>query len=209
MGPMAMHTTGPCIDCQAKGERVIEVCGPCLGSGFISDSRKLSVNITPGTRAEETFPFSEVCSDHPAFERPGDVHIMLQEDPNDLAFKTFRRTGDRFQNLETKMILSLSESLIGCVIKIDGHPGYDEGLFIQIPAGSFHNDRYCLRGFGMPLAGNIGTYGDLFVQIEISISSIDRSLFTHATPLLLPVFKERVRTMECAEDVIQKEAFLV
>jgi DnaJ-class molecular chaperone len=209
MGPMAMHTTGPCIDCQAKGERVIEVCGPCLGSGFISDSRKLSVNITPGTRAEETFPFSEVCSDHPAFERPGDVHIMLQEDPNDPAFKTFRRTGDRFQHLETKMSLSLSESLIGCVVKIDGHPGYDEGLFVQIPAGSFHNDRYCLRGFGMPLAGNIGTYGDLFVQIEISISSMDRSLFMQASPHLLPVFKERIRVTECAEDVIQKEAFLV
>ena len=209
MGPMAMHTTGPCIDCQAKGERVIEVCGPCLGSGFISDSRKLSVNITPGTRAEETFPFSEVCSDHPAFERPGDVHIMLQEDPNDSAFKIFKRVGDRFQHLETKMSLSLSESLVGCVVKIDGHPGYDEGLFIQIPAGSFHHDRYCLRGFGMPLAGNIGTYGDLFVQIEISISSMDRSLFTQAMPLLLPVFKERVRTTECEEDSIQKDVFLV
>ena len=134
---------------------------------------------------------------------------MLQEDHNDPAFKTFRRTGDRFQHLETKMSLSLSESLIGCVVKIDGHPGYDEGLFVQIPAGSFHNDRYCLRGFGMPLAGNIGTYGDLFVQIEISISSMDRSLFMQASPHLLPVFKERIRVTECAEDVIQKEAFLV
>jgi DnaJ-class molecular chaperone len=96
MGPMAMHTTGPCHDCQAKGERVIEVCVPCSGTGFINDSRKLSVNILPGTRAEETFQFSEVCSDHHAFERPGDAHIMLQEDPNDPAFKSFKRIGDRF-----------------------------------------------------------------------------------------------------------------
>jgi DnaJ-class molecular chaperone len=209
MGPMAMHTTGPCHDCQGKGERVIEVCGPCFGSGFINDSRKLSVNIVPGTRAEETFHFPEVCSDHPAFERPGDAHIMLQEDPNDPAFKSFKRIGDRFQHLETKVSLSLSESLIGCVVKIENHPGYDEGLFIQIPAGSFQNDTYCIRGVGMPLSGNIGSYGDLFLKIDVTISVMDRSSFTaHAAELLTPHFKDRVRVVECTEDSIQKDAFL-
>ena len=209
MGPMAMHTTGPCHDCQGKGERVIEVCGPCSGSGFINDSRKLSVNIVPGTRAEETFHFPEVCSDHPAFERPGDAHIMLQEDPADPAFKAFKRIGDRFQHLETKISLSLSESLFGCVVKIENHPGYDEGLFIQIPAGSFQNDTYCIRGFGMPLSGNIGSYGDLFLRIDVTISAMDRSSFTaHAAELLTPLFKDRVRAAECTEDAIQKDAFL-
>ena len=209
MGPMAMHTTGPCLDCQGKGERVIEVCAPCSGSGFINDSRKLSVNIAPGTRAEESFQFFEVCSDHPAFERPGDAHIMLQEDPNDSAFKVFKRMGDRFQHLETKISLSLSEGLIGCIVKIDRHPGYDEGLFVKIPAGSFQNDVYCLRGFGMPLAGSIGTYGDLYLRIEIAISSLDRSLFTtQAKDLLVPVFAERVRATECAEDAVQSDVFL-
>ena len=209
MGPMTVHTTGPCHACGGKGERVTEVCTLCTGSGFINDSRKLTVMITPGTRAEETFQFSEVCSDHPAFERPGDVHIMIQEDPNDPAFKAFKRIGDRFQHLETKISLSLSESLIGCVIKIDNHPGYDEGLFIQIPAGAFHNDTYCLRGFGMPLSGNIGSYGDLFLRIEITISAMDRSSFTaHAVELLTPIFKDRIRAVECPDDTIQKDAFL-
>jgi DnaJ-class molecular chaperone len=209
MGPMAMHTTGPCLDCQGKGERVIEVCGPCSGSGFINDSRKLSVNISPGTRAEETFLFPEVCSDHPAFERPGYAHIMLQESPNDPAFKVFKRHGDRFQHLETTISLSLSEGLIGCVVKIDYHPGYDEGLFVRIPAGSFQNDTYCLRGFGMPLPGSIGNYGDLYLRINVNVSSMERSLFTtQAKELLVPVFAERVRATGCAEDVIQNDVFL-
>ena len=209
MGPMAMHTTGPCHDCGGKGERIIEICTPCSGTGFINDSRKLSVNIAPGTRAEEIFQFPEVCSDHPAFERPGDAHIMLQEDQNDPAFKSFKRIGDRFQHLETKISLSLSESLIGCVVKIDNHPGYDEGLFVQIPAGAFQNDMYCLRGFGMPLSGNIGSYGDLFLRIEITISPMDRSSFTaHAAELLTPIFKDHIRVVECSEDAIQKDVFL-
>jgi len=209
MGPMAMHAVGPCVDCQGKGERIIEVCAPCSGSGYINDSRKLSVNILPGTRAEETFFFPEVCSDHPAFERPGDANIMLQEDPNDPAFKSFKRTGDRFQHLETTLSLSLSESLVGCVIKIDGHPGYDEGLFVKIPPGSFQNDVYCLRGFGMPLPGNIGTYGDLYVRINVSISSLERNVFTtQATEILSPIFKEKIRITECADDAIQRDLFL-
>jgi molecular chaperone DnaJ len=210
MGPMAMHTVGPCADCQGKGERIIEVCAPCSGTGFLSDSRKLTVNIAPGTRAEEVFTFHEVCSDHPSFERPGDAHITLQEDQNDPAFKQFKRVGDRFQHLETKLTLSLSESLIGCVVKIEGHPGYDEGLFIKIPAGSFQNDIYCLRGFGMPNPMSIGTYGDLILRIDVSITSQEREQFTTNTAeLLTPLFKEKIRTTELTEDTaIQSELLL-
>jgi DnaJ-class molecular chaperone len=209
MGPMAMHTVGPCIDCNGKGERIIEVCTPCSGSGFINASRKLSVNILPGMRAEETFLFPEVCSDHPAFERPGDAHIMLQEDPNDKSFTLFKRSGDRFQHLETTLSMTLSESLIGCVIKIDGHPGYDEGLFVKIPPGSFQNDIYCLRGFGMPIPSNIGTYGDLYLRINVTISPLERNLFaTQAAEVLTPIFKEKVRTTQCTDDSIQRDMFL-
>ena len=39
MGPMAMQTTGPCIDCQGKGERIITPCDKCSGTGFIQEKR--------------------------------------------------------------------------------------------------------------------------------------------------------------------------
>jgi DnaJ-class molecular chaperone len=209
MGPMAMHTTGPCLDCQAKGERIIEVCSPCNGTGFHAEKRNLAVHIAPGTRAEENFLFPEVCSDHPAFERPGDAQIILQEDPNDPAYKQFKRVGDRFQHLETKISITLSESLLGCVVQIDGHPGYDEGLFAQIPAGSFQNDRYVLSGFGMPMPGVLGKHGDLYIIIEVSIRPAERALFTvEGRALLVPLFQEKVRSYSCSEDSIQKDIYL-
>jgi molecular chaperone DnaJ len=209
MGPMAMHTTGPCLVCQGKGERIIEKCNKCSGTGFLQEKRNLSVKITPGTRAGETYIFPEVCSDHPAFERPGDAHIVIAEDTTDPAFKYFKRTGDKFHNLETTISLSLSESLIGCVVQIDGHPGYDEGLFVKIPAGSFHGDKYCLSGFGMPIQGNIGKYGDLYITIDVTIKPMERSLFTtKGRELLLPLFEEKVRTTECPEDSVQKDLYL-
>jgi molecular chaperone DnaJ len=209
MGPMAMHTTGPCIDCQGKGERIIEKCTKCSGTGFLQEKRTLSVKITPGTRAGETYIFPEVCSDHPAFERPGDAHIVIAEDPNDPAFKYFKRSGDKLHNLETTVSISLSEALIGCVVQIDGHPGYDEGLFIKIPPGSFQGDKYCLSGFGMPIPGNIGKYGDLFVNIDVTIKPMERKLFaTQGVESLKPIFEDKIRKYECPEESIQTDLYL-
>ncbi len=209
MGGFAMQTTGPCVDCQGKGERTIEKCDKCSGSGFLQEKRSLSVKIVPGTRAGETYIFPEVCSDHPAYERPGDAHIIIAEDPNDPAFKYFKRSGDKVQNLETTVSLSLSESLVGCVVQIDGHPGYDEGLFIKIPAGSFHGDKYCLSGFGMPIPGNIGKYGDLYITIDVTIKPMERKLFTsQGRELLAPLFEDKIRVTECSEDSIQKDLYL-
>jgi molecular chaperone DnaJ len=206
---MAMHTTGPCLDCQGRGERILEQCTLCSGSGFTTEKRNLTVRLTPGTRSGETFVFPEVCSDHPAFERPGDAHIIVTEDPSDPAFKYFKRIGDKLENLETRVSLSLSESLIGCTVRIDGHPGYDDGLFIKIPAGSFHGDRYCLSGFGMPVMGDIGKYGDLFIIVDVSISPNERKLFTtKGSELLAPLFEDKVRTVDAPEGSVQDGAYL-
>jgi DnaJ family protein A protein 2 len=209
MGPMTMHTTGPCLDCHGKGERILEVCGKCLGTGMTSEKRTLAIKIIPGTKAQETFIFPEVCSDHPNFERPGDAHIIIVEDPKDETFKVFRRLSHAPQHMETTVTLSLAESLIGCVVQLDGHPGYDEGLFVRIPAGSFQGDRYCLANYGMPIPGNIGKYGDLFLQIQVSILSEERVLLaTKGRESLMGLFEANLRKTVCEEQSIQTDLVL-
>jgi DnaJ-class molecular chaperone len=151
--------------------------------------------------------FPEVCSDHPGFEKPGDAHIVVVEDPNDVAMKTMKRTGDH--HLETTVTLSLAESLVGCVVRVDGHPGYAEGLHVQIPAGSFQGDRYCLTGLGMPIPGQIGKYGDLFVLIQVAIKPTERKLFaTKGRAVLAPLFHDAIRTQECADSEIKTDMYL-
>ncbi len=209
MGPMTMQTNGPCIKCEGRGEKIIEKCDKCNGSGFHASNKSLNVKIQPGTKPGETFVFNEVCSDHPAFEKPGDAHIIINEDHNDPAFKTFKRVGDKLQHLETKVTVSLSESLVGCVIRIDGHPGYDDGLFCKVPAGSFQGDRYCISGLGMPVQGDIGRYGDLFINIDVNVKPMERKLFTtKGRELLAPLFEDKVRTTECTPDNINNDMFL-
>ena len=206
VGPMEMHTVGPCTECQGTGQRVVETCNKCTGTGYQSEKRNLSVNILPGTKTEEVFIFSEVCSDNVAYERPGDVHIIIKEDSDDPSFKYFKRSGDALQHLETKISISLAESLIGCVIQMDTHPGYDEGLFIKIPAGSFHGDTYCLTGFGMPIPGHIGSHGDLIIHINVTVKPVERTIFTtKGRELLVDLFQDKIRTTVCSEDAIQTE----
>ncbi len=209
MGPMTMQTNGPCIKCEGRGEKILEKCDKCNGSGFQASNKSLNVKIQPGARPNETFIFSEVCSDHPAFEKPGDAHIIINEDYSDPAFKIFKRCGDRLQHLETKVVLSLSESLVGCVVRIDGHPGYDDGLFCRVPAGSFQGDKYCISGLGMPLQGDIGKYGDLFINIDVNVKPMERKLFsTKGRELLAPHFEDKIRTTECDPDNINSNMFL-
>jgi len=209
MGPIAVQTTGPCTECQAKGEKILEACIKCSCSGFLNETKVLNVKILPGTKNPETFIFPEVCSDNPTFERPGDAHIIIQEDPKDTSFKYFTRKGDQQQHLETSVSLTLSESLLGCVVQIDGHPGYDEGLFVRIPPGSFHQDTYCLSGFGMPLPYHIGKYGDLFININVSISPLERKLYSsQAFESLKPHFQDKIKKLNCSNDLIQNDLFL-
>lgn len=210
MGPMIMQTNGPCVKCEGKGEKILEKCDKCTGSGFIQEVRTLNIKINPGVQPGEVFVFPEVCSDHPQFERPGDAHIIIQEDSTDPAFKFFRRTGDKLKDLETTVNISLTESLMGCVIRIDGHPVYDDGLFCKVPAGSFHGDRYCISGYGMPIPGNIGNYGDLFINIDVTISPLERKLFTtKGRDLLAPLFEDKLKEPEHNESSNIAEMYLV
>lgn len=207
MGPMAMHTTGPCTDCQGRGQKIVDMCAVCNGSGFIQQTRKLTVHIPAGTRPQETFIFPEVCSDHVAFEKPGDVHIQLQEDPGDISFKSFRRTGDHFQDLETTVHLTLAESLMGTIIQLDGHPGYDEGLFVEIPAGTFPKDVYIVEGLGMPLVREKDKYGELRLTIEVSVSEEERTRMSGTgADALRHVLGEMVSPAKCSLEAIQRVA---
>jgi DnaJ-class molecular chaperone len=163
----------------------------------------------PGTKPEEVFMFSEVCSDQPEYERPGDAHIIIKEDTNDPAFTVFKRVGDLLQHLETKQCISLAESLMGCTIMIESHPSYEDGLFVTLPAGSFHGDVYCLSNFGMPLPGHIGKHGDLYIRVEVDVKPMERKMFmTQGREVLAPLFEDKVRKVECGENTVQTEVYL-
>lgn len=203
MGGMTLQTQGPCVACQGKGQRTLEECGACHGQGKSSETKTLDVVVQPGMAADETIVFPEACSEQKEFERPGDVVITLKEAPN----PRWRRSGN---NLETTVKLNLAESLTGCSIHLEGHPGYEgeDQLWVEIPAGSFGGDYYCLGGFGMPVRGTANGYGDLHIKIEVEVLASERKLLAGAAQEgLLPLFGGGRRTAPDGADV-EKGAYL-
>lgn len=170
---MTMHSRGPCNSCTGKGSRIVEMCDVCNGTGKQSEKKTLDARIAPGIQAGEVLVFEHACSETAEFEEAGDLHIILDQVPDTHGWK---RTGNKGQHLEIGVGLSLAEGLVGCTVRLDGHPAYDDGLFIKIPPASFSGDSYCIAGLGMPVHGEAGSYGDLYVKIQINVKLTERRM---------------------------------
>ena len=79
-------------------------------------------------------------------------------------------------------MLSLSESLLGCVKRVANHPGFTDGLDVPIPAGTQRKEEVVLQGKGMP--DKKGGFGDFIALIDVKVSETEReSLKAHAMDL--------------------------
>jgi DnaJ-class molecular chaperone len=205
LGGMMMHSQGPCPACSGEGMKTVEVCSTCNGLKKVQEKKAIDVKLPAGTQDGETFAFAEVCSEMPEFEKAGDLVLTVKAEMTD----GWKRTGAQGQHLEHEVVLNLAEALLGTTVKLDGHPGFDEGLFLEIPAGSFTDDSYCLTGQGMPLKGSANSYGDLYIKIRVTVKMAERKglVSEEIQKVLGPVFKDGCRTVEGAVDV-QKELFL-
>lgn len=209
MNGMTMHSQGPCTACIGKGHKIIEVCELCKGNCKISEKKTLEAKLQPGTQSGEVLVFQEACSEVPEFERAGDLHIIFEQIP----LQGWQRSGSKGQHLEASITITLAESLVGCTVRLDGHPAYADGLFIEIPAASFTGDVYCISGLGMPLRGETGSYGDLYVKITVNVKLTERRILASEAGQegVKSLFAPLCRTPEGFEEgktEVQKELFL-
>ena len=181
MGPIQMVNEGPCRDCNGIGKKPTGNCYVCGGSKTRPEEKKIDVKIEPGMKAGEVLVFPKECSDDPNYEEPGDFHIVLQEAAGDDGWD---RKGD---DLETQLSLTLSESLLGCTKVLTGHPGFPEGLTIQVQCGVQHNKIIVYQEKGMIKKGTT-TYGNLHCKIHISVTDKDREILKRNEPLLKAMF---------------------
>ena len=172
MHGMMMQSRGPCGNCSGKGMRITLACDTCTGSGKISEKKVLDARVQPGMRVGDTLVFDGACSEIPEFEKAGDLHIVIDQSEDT---KGWKRNGD---NLEVGLVLSLAESLTGYVARLDGHPAYTDGLFVKVPAASFTGDVYCIAGLGMPVKGATGSYGDLYIRIQVTVKLTERRILS-------------------------------
>lgn len=181
-GMMAVNR-GPCGDCRGEGRLRGPNCRECEGKGVVPSPKMLTVDIQAGSRPNDILEFPEMCSDHPEFEKPGDVHIRLVEAAEDLDIE---REGD---NLFGTFTVSLAESLLGCIRVIRSHPAFagPDGLPVEIPAGTQSGEILRIAGKGMPKKGESGA-GDLLIKIIVEVAPVEREALLSHKAILQSVF---------------------
>ena len=165
MGPIQMVAQTPCPPCSGKGQQSIGRCGTCSGRGQTHEEKTMEVKVEPGMMSGNTIVFSGMCSDHPQFTEAGDVSVILreaEEENNDTA--QWSREGSR---LKTTVKINLTESLLGTVKILKGHPGYPNGLPIEIQPGIQNMWLGTFSGLGMPIRGT-PRYGDAILTVLVS-----------------------------------------
>lgn len=181
MGPIHMVNEGPCRDCMGQGKKASGNCYVCSGKKTRTQEKTIEIKIEPGMRPSEVLVFPKECSDDPNYEEPGDVHFLLQDAAGD---EGWLRKGD---DLETQVKISLSESLLGCSKKLQGHPGYPDGLEIEVPVGALHGEFVSFAGKGMPKKGT-KEFGVLRCRVIITVSEKDREILQRNSVVLRAMF---------------------
>lgn len=182
VGPgMQAVTRAPCAQCSGEGRAPGTPCTTCSGRKFTTEEKTLEVKIHPGMKPGETLIFEKECSDHHDFIERGDVHIILQEADEPISL---RREGT---TLHVNVTLSLTESLLGKTIEIKDHPGYPEGLPIEVPPGFTNASVFVVEGKGMPIRGQ-ATFGQLSIHIKVVVSDLEKEKLRSQSVILKSLF---------------------
>ena len=163
MGPMQMLAHSPCHGCQAKGQKSVGQCNGCQGRGILPDEKTLEIKVEPGMMSGNTVVFPGMCSDHPQFTEAGDVTVILRDADEEGPAAGWVREGTK---LKTSITLNLTESLLGTVRILNGHPGFPQGVPIDIPAGVQNMWTGTMPGLGMPIRGT-PKFGEAYVSVLV------------------------------------------
>jgi DnaJ-class molecular chaperone len=182
IGPgMQAVQRGPCATCAGEGKQPGIACTVCKGRKFTTHEKVLTIRVEPGMKVQESLVFERECSDNHEFVEAGDVHIVLTEaDENSI----FKREGT---TLHVNLQLCLSECLLGCQKTLTGHPGFTEGLVIDLPAGLMSGTTHTIEGKGMPRRPE-GGHGILLCHIRVVVTDAEREKLGSQTAMLRAIF---------------------
>ncbi|CAH8831619.1 unnamed protein product [Trichobilharzia szidati] len=159
-----------------------QVCNDCPNINFVSEDRTLDVEIEPGMRDGEIYPFLGEGEPHPDGDS-GDLKFRIRQQKH----KIFHRRGD---DLYTNLTLTLVQALNGYHISfphLDGHHVVLSSDYVTAPGTIIRK-----LNEGMPNFENNKLRGSLYITIDIQFPDnfkvpneqrgIIKQLFDSSTP---------------------------
>jgi len=183
MGPMIIQNKGPCHECTGTGKKRGPPCNSCNGQKFVKRDKTLQINIKKGSKPGDTIILDGESSHVESWTEPGDVIVELE------AAEEQTEWIREENNLRRIVNLSLSDSLCGMVMKLDGHPGFPEGFVVEILPGVCSYDKLRVVGCGMPSIS--GATGDCILDIRISSTSEERGILLSNKEQFLKLFDKK------------------
>jgi len=172
----------PCTSCSAEGKRPDGVCSSCRGMKFKTHEKSLIITIEPGMLPGHVIQYSKECSDQHEYEEPGDVHIVLRENDDNL---TFTRSDD---DLTTVLTINLTEALLGCQRVLHGHPAHPNGLTVTLQPGTMRGDIVTVKGEGMPRRSN-KQRGNLNMTIIVNVAQGEKEILSKNLEALTAILR--------------------
>ena len=155
-GFFKMVSVVTCKTCGGIGKIPVETCQRCKGSGVLTITDSLSVNLPKGAPDNLKIRFRGKGQSHSG--RTGDLFVILNvlDEPG-----IVRRGEDLYVSRE----ISFPEAALGTELEV---PLFNEVVPVKIPSGTQPGEVVRIRGSGMPsMRGS--TKGDLYVRASVVV----------------------------------------
>jgi len=149
-------SVAPCPACDGQGQRIVDVCRACNGSGTEPGEAVLEVEVPAGVSSGDYLAMRGRGSAGPRGGPRGDVIVVLdvQEDPR------FVRDG---ADLIHRLPITFSQAALGAELEV---PTVGGAAKLSVPAGVQSGQVLRLRNEGLPNLRGSGS-GDLLVQVVV------------------------------------------
>jgi molecular chaperone DnaJ len=154
-----IHQSFVCRSCGGEGEIILKPCEKCGGSGTLMNEVEFEFDLPCGLINGDTFVSNGGGSEIRKGDKPGDLHILIEELPHDIFIRSEN-------NLIYKYKAKYYELVLGSDIEV---PTIDGSIVkINIPEGTDIDRQFRLQGKGLNIRGNQGR-GDLYVVTSIEV----------------------------------------
>ena len=157
-GPMMVQTT--CQRCKGKGSYPATPCNTCAGSGLVSESHNITINIPAGVNSGNRLRLAGQGNEGVRGGPSGDVMVSVNVLPSD----EFERRGD---DIHTVSEITFVMACLGGYIDVKTVHGIEK---IKVPRGTQPNTALRIHEKGIKKLKGPG-FGDHYLHVEIKIPS--------------------------------------